>query len=78
MGGIIKIFYTVDIFSAKVQAAFLINPIYCYIKYFRVVVIDGNIPSLALHALCAFYALAALAFGAYIYKKNNHKFLYYV
>ena len=40
--------------------------------------IDGNIPSLAFHALCAFYAVAALAFGAYIYKKNNHKFLYYV
>jgi len=72
------IFYTVDQFSAVIQNLFLLNPIYCYIKYFRVVVIDGNIPSLAFHALCAFYALAVLAFGAYIYKKNNHKFLYYV
>lgn len=72
------IFYTIDQFPVTIQSLFLLNPIYCYIKYFRVVVIDGNIPSLAFHALCAFYALAVLAFGAYIYKKNNHKFLYYV
>ena len=72
------IFYTVDIFSPKVQNAFMLNPIYCYIKYFRIVVIDGNIPSLAFHALCAFYAVAAVAVGALIYKKYNHKFLYYV
>lgn len=72
------VFYTVDRFSATIQNLFLLNPIYCYIKYFRLVVIDGYIPSLAFHGLCAFYALAALAFGAYIYKKNNHKFLYYV
>ena len=72
------IFYTIDQFSATIQSLFLFNPIYCYIKYFRVVVIDGNIPSLAFHALCAFYAIVALAAGAWVYKKNNHKFLYYV
>ena len=72
------IFYTIDQFPMAMQNLFLLNPIYCYIKYFRVVVIDGCIPSIGFHVLCAFYAMAALAFGAYIYKKNNHKFLYYV
>ena len=62
----------------RVARVFLLNPIYCYIKYFRVVVLEGNIPSLPFHLLCAFYAAAAAAIGGLIYKKYNHSFLYYV
>lgn len=72
------IFYQVDTFPLKVQRLFLCNPIYCYIKYFRVVVLEGNVPSLAYHFLCAMYAALALIVGGMIYKKNNHKFLYYM
>lgn len=72
------IFYKVDAFSSTMQRFFLCNPIYCYIKYFRVVVLEGNIPSLPFHLLCAFYALLAAAVGGFIYKKYNHSFLYYV
>lgn len=72
------IFYTVDRFSTTMQSILLCNPIYCYIKYFRVVVIDGAIPSAPYHLLCAGYALAVFVVGALVYKKCNHKFLYYV
>ena len=72
------IFYTVDKYPAAIQRIFLLNPVYCYIKYFRVVVINGTIPSLSYHILCAFYALIVLFIGAWVYKKYNHKFLYYV
>ena len=72
------IFYKVDTFSPTTQRIFLCNPVYCYIKYFRVVVLEGNIPSLPFHLLCAFYAAAAAAIGGLIYKKYNHSFLYYV
>ncbi len=72
------IFYKVDGYPMQIQQLFHLNPVYCYIKYFRVVVIDGVIPSPELHALCALYAAVALFFGFLVYKKNNHKFLYYV
>lgn len=72
------IFYQIEVFSLGVQRLFLCNPVYCYIKYFRVVVLEGNIPSVELHCLCAFYALLVIAVGAIIYKKNNHRFLYYM
>ena len=72
------IFYTVDSFSPAKQRLFLCNPVYCYIKYFRIIVVDGGVPSLAYHLLCAFYALAAFAVGGWCYKRYNHKFLYYV
>jgi len=72
------IFYKIDGFSPIVQKLFLLNPVFCYINYFRMTVIDGCIPSLSYHLLCAFYPAAALGIGFLVYKKNNHKFLYYV
>ena len=71
------IFYQVDRFAPQVQKLFLCNPVYCIIKYFRVVVIDGNIPSLSFHLLIAVYAIAFLTIGIIVYKKNDHKFVYY-
>ena len=62
----------------ELEKLFYFNPIYCYIKYFRLAVIDGVIPSFGITFLCVFYAAAAFTIGAVIYKKKNHKFLYYV
>jgi ABC-2 type transport system permease protein len=61
----------------------LLNPLYVFIKYFRLVTIGINgegpmIPSLQYHLLCLGYAFLTLFIGAFIYKKYNHKFLYYV
>ena len=72
------IFYTVETLPSFMQNLLLCNPVYCYIKYFRIVVLDGNIPSLSYHLLCAFYAVLLVVIGGFIYKKFNHKFLYYV
>lgn len=72
------IFYQVDRYSPAVQRMFLFNPVYCYIKYFRVVVLEGNIPSAAYHGLCAFYAILVMVVGGLIYKKYNHRFLYFM
>lgn len=72
------IFYTVDGYPPILQRLFLCNPLYCYIKYFRVIVLDGDIPSVQFHLLCAFYAVIMMLIGAFFYKKYNHKFLYYM
>ena len=72
------IFYTIESFSYKIQMAFLANPLYLYIRYFRKIVLDGVIPSPGFHLLAAAYALAALAIGTFVYRKYNHEFLYYV
>lgn len=72
------IFYSVDRYPLSMQRLFLLNPVYCAIKYVRVVVIDGSLPSLAYHLLMLFYASLALGIGMFIYKKYNQKFLYYV
>lgn len=72
------IFYNVATFPGKIQQLFLLNPVYCYIKFFRVAIIEGNVPSLQYILLCFGYALASVCIGSLIYKKYNHEFLYYV
>ena len=72
------IFYSVDGYPPMIQKIFLLNPVYCNIKYVRAVVIDGYLPSLGFHALLLFYGVTALLVGGLIYKKYNTQFLYYV
>lgn len=71
------IFYTLDHFSPHTQRLFLLNPIYANIKYWRTVVLEGHVPSPAFHLLLAFYALVFLSMGCAVYKKYNHRFIYY-
>lgn len=72
------IFYTLDRFPETMQKLFMLNPLYVYIKYFRLIVINNTFPSLELNLLAIGYALVFFGIGALIYKKCNHKFLYYV
>lgn len=72
------IFYDETAFSPTVQKLFYANPVFVYIKYFRIAVIEGRLPSLEHHILALLYAVVVFLIGALIYKKNNHKFLYYI
>ena len=72
------VFYSVDSFSPQIQNAFLLNPLYLFIRYFRKIVLDGVFPSVGFHALMAFDALAALFIGIWMYRKYDTEFLYYV
>ncbi|MBO4339680.1 MAG: ABC transporter permease [Clostridiales bacterium] len=72
------IFYSIDRFDESVQRYFMLNPMYCYISYFREVVIDASIPGPYHHALCAGFALVMIIIGAWTYRHYNQKFLYYL
>lgn len=72
------IFYTIDSYSPMIQNLFLLNPVYLFIRYFRKIVIDATIPTVYFHLLMLADVLIVLGLGCWIYKKYNHKFLYYV
>ena len=72
------IFYDVNRFSPNVQRYFLLNPVYAFIKYFRIIVIENQIPSFEFHLLLLLYAVLALVIGGWIYKKNNRRFAFYI
>ena len=72
------IFYSINSYSQTVQNIFLLNPVYLFIRYFRKIVIEATIPSVWFHLLMAFDILLVVGLGCWMYKKYNHKFLYYV
>lgn len=72
------IFYTIDNYSPMVRNLFLLNPVYLFIRYFRKVVIEATIPSMWFHLLMLADVLIVLGIGCWMYKKYNHRFLYYV
>lgn len=72
------IFYTVDAFPVLAQRAFHLNPVYLFISYFRKIVIDGIIPPVWFHLLMLADVAIVLGVGCWMYKKYNHRFLYYV
>lgn len=72
------IFYNIDRFPESVQRYFLINPVYVFIKYFRIIVVNQQIPSLMYHVLILIWSALAIGIGALVYKKNNRRFAYYL
>lgn len=72
------IFYTIDSYSYTVQCLFLLNPVYLFIRYFRKIVIDATIPTVWFHLLMMVDVAIVLGLGCWMYKKYNHRFLYYV
>jgi ABC-2 type transport system permease protein len=72
------IFYRVDTFPPEIQRLFLLNPLFVYIKYFRLAVLGGTLPSIQYHLLALGYAAISMLVGLLMYKKCSEKFLYYV
>ena len=72
------IFYNIDGYSPMIRNLFLINPVYLHIRYFRKIVIDAAVPTVWFHLLMLAYVVTVFGLGCWMYKKYNHKFLYYV
>ena len=65
--------------AAALLAGVLLNrPMTAVEEDMVIITIDGNIPSLQYHLLMLGWVVAMVGIGALIYKKCNHKFLYYV
>ena len=72
------IFNTIEHYSYTVQCLFLLNPVYLFIRNFRKIVIDATIPTIWFHLLMLADVAIVLSVGCWMYKKYNHRFLYYV
>ena len=72
------IFYRVDKMPESLQTVFAFNPVYRHVAYVREIVLAGAVPSAATHLTLAGFALAAFLVGAFMYKRYNTRFLYYV
>lgn len=72
------IYYPIEIIPEKIRGIIALNPIYQFIRIFRSLVLEGEIPSLENFSFCAGIALVSLLAGIYIFKKRENEFILYV
>ena len=72
------IFYPVSALPEAAQRIVMMNPLYYYVTFVRTCIIDGVSPEPVMYAQCLLYAIAALVIGAWVFKKNQDKFVLYL
>ena len=72
------IFYPVSALPEAAQRIVMMNPLYYYVTFVRTCIIDGVSPEPTMYAQCLLYAVAALVVGAWVFKKNQDKFVLYL
>lgn len=72
------IFYPVSALPEAAQRIVMMNPLYYYVTFVRTCIIDGVSPESIMYAQCLLYAIAALVVGAWVFKKNQDKFVLYL
>ncbi len=72
------IFWTTDHMSERAQQLMLINPVYDFILYGRMIIINGEVPSLMLHLILLGYTVLVMLIGILVYRCNRNKFVFYL
>ena len=76
------IIYSLSMFnSAKadwVKFMMNFNPLYHYIDFVRAIIMDGVSPSFAEMGICLGFSLLSFFLGAFIFKKNQDRFILYL
>ncbi|MEJ8303602.1 ABC transporter permease [Saccharibacillus sacchari] len=72
------VFYPLDILPAGIRNIVEFNPLTSFINLFREVVMYNQVPTLSLNLVCLAYSLVMLAVGAYVFYKNQDKFILHI
>ena len=72
------IFYPVELLPQWLQELMVLNPLYDYMTMFRKIIIYGQWPTLAEHAICIAFSLGTLFLGMHVFKKNEKDFILYI
>lgn len=72
------IFYPESILPEQFRFVLDINPLYHIIRSIRICILNGISPEPAAYATCFCTALAMLILGAFVFKKTQDKFVFYL
>lgn len=72
------IFYSINIIPESLQMFFKMNPLYIYINATREIILNGVAPSPIYLLVCFITGAGMLILGAFIFKKKQNKFIYYL
>jgi ABC-2 type transport system permease protein len=72
------IFYPMDMLPPQIQAVINWNPMYQYIKYFRLLIMDGIIPAWRTNLFCFGLGFVMLIIGICSFQKLQDKFILHI
>ncbi len=72
------LFYTESIVPNHFITYLRLNPMYHFVKLFRVVIIDGQIPSLTLNLTCFLLGIVFLMVGIFSFRNLQDRFILYI
>lgn len=72
------IFYPENIIPARFQFVLQWNPMYHYLKFFRTILMEGVSPQMAEYGYCMGFAVLFLGIGAWIFRRAQQKFIFYL
>lgn len=72
------LFYPESILSENLKWVLQVNPMYYYIKFARMCIIDGVSPEPIFYVQCFLFSLASLILGTVVFKKTQNKFVLYL
>jgi len=72
------IFYPETILPENLRVILQFNPLYHFIKYERICILDGLSPEPILYAQCLAMALVMLVVGALVFRKSQDRFVLYL
>lgn len=72
------LFYPVSIIPEKLMGLYSLNPMYQYVTFFRTLVLDAAMPSMAQFVWCIGYAALFLLIGWLVFKKLKRNFILYI
>lgn len=72
------VFYPETILPENIVGVLKFNPLYYYIKFVRSCVLDGVSPEPRTYFICAMCSIIMFVLGAWIFKKNQDKFIFYL
>ncbi|WP_243428908.1 ABC transporter permease [Clostridium botulinum] len=72
------IFYPENILPEQFSGILKCNPLYYYVNFVRSCIIDGVSPEPRVYFICIMSALAMFLVGAFVFRKNQDKFIFYL
>ena len=72
------VFYSIEILPKKLQFLMQFNPLFQFLNTTRMIVVYEQAPSLVTLGILGAIGVVTLLFGAFIFRKNQDKFIYYV
>ncbi len=72
------LFYPETILPEKLSFIFKLNPMYHFIRFSRIAIIDGVSPEPKAYLYCIIFSIVSIMLGSFVFKKTQDKFIMYL